>query len=227
MSRDVTSGRRSRPRHPKVLYFPHRRLWIMEYSCMVWCKPCRRRLILRQHSRHSWRLKVSPLWEDTWWFRMLDDYGKVLEVRKQRPQDQGLSETSAASPSSGSGSSASYRKTMKASSPSSSASTIWTPTLIPTSSDVDTNFSDLHALQSQISGSKLAHPLGRDRENPSSELCKDPSLEASIRRFKASSGNLLHQEGSWNIGEDFPNCGVVGDDTLAEEATETDSECGD
>ncbi|MQM21765.1 hypothetical protein Taro_054809, partial [Colocasia esculenta] len=46
--------------------------------------------------------RVSPLWEDTWWFRVLDDYGKVLEVRKQRPQDQGLSETSAASRSSSS-----------------------------------------------------------------------------------------------------------------------------
>ncbi|MQL69570.1 hypothetical protein Taro_001873, partial [Colocasia esculenta] len=55
-SRDVTSGRSSRPRHRKVLYFPHRCLWIMEYSCKVWCKPCRRRLIPRQHSRHSWRL---------------------------------------------------------------------------------------------------------------------------------------------------------------------------
>ncbi|MQM21650.1 hypothetical protein Taro_054694 [Colocasia esculenta] len=32
-SRDVTSGRSSRLRHRKVLYFPHRRLWIMEYSC--------------------------------------------------------------------------------------------------------------------------------------------------------------------------------------------------
>ncbi|MQL68202.1 hypothetical protein Taro_000481 [Colocasia esculenta] len=32
-SRDVTSGRSSRPWHRKVLYFPHCRLWIMEYSC--------------------------------------------------------------------------------------------------------------------------------------------------------------------------------------------------
>ncbi|MQL86481.1 hypothetical protein Taro_019014, partial [Colocasia esculenta] len=55
MSRDVRSGRSNRPRHLRVLYFPHRRLWIMEYSCKVWCKPCRRRLILRLHSRHSWR----------------------------------------------------------------------------------------------------------------------------------------------------------------------------
>ncbi|MQL76912.1 hypothetical protein Taro_009305 [Colocasia esculenta] len=57
---------------------------------------------------------------------MLDDYGKVLVVRKQQPQDQGLSDTSvgsparSASPSSSSGSSASDRKTRKASSPSSS-----------------------------------------------------------------------------------------------------------
>ncbi|MQM09868.1 hypothetical protein Taro_042749 [Colocasia esculenta] len=50
-------GRSSRPRHRKVLYFPHRRLWTMEYSCKVWCKPCRRRLIPRQHSRLSWRLR--------------------------------------------------------------------------------------------------------------------------------------------------------------------------
>ncbi|MQM02671.1 hypothetical protein Taro_035446 [Colocasia esculenta] len=70
---------------------------------------------------------VSPLREDTWWFRVLDDCGKVLEVRKQRPQDQGLSEASAgspvrsASPSSDSSSSTSYRKTRKASSPSSSS----------------------------------------------------------------------------------------------------------
>ncbi|MQM19916.1 hypothetical protein Taro_052929, partial [Colocasia esculenta] len=55
MSRDVTSGRSNRPQHRKALYFPHRRLWITEYSCKVWCKPCRRRPIPRQHSRHSWR----------------------------------------------------------------------------------------------------------------------------------------------------------------------------
>ncbi|MQM11151.1 hypothetical protein Taro_044056 [Colocasia esculenta] len=70
--------------------------------------------------------RVSPLWEDTWWYRMLDDYGQVLEVRKQRPHDQGLPKTStgslawSASPSGSSGSSSSYRKTRKASSPSSS-----------------------------------------------------------------------------------------------------------
>ncbi|MQL70371.1 hypothetical protein Taro_002674 [Colocasia esculenta] len=54
----MTSGRSSRPRHRKVLYFPHRRLWTMEYSCKVWCKPWRRRLIPRQHSRLSWRLRL-------------------------------------------------------------------------------------------------------------------------------------------------------------------------
>ncbi|MQL78546.1 hypothetical protein Taro_010960 [Colocasia esculenta] len=58
-SRDVTSGQSSRPRHCQVLYFPHRRLWITEYSWKVWCKPYRRRLIPRQHSRHSWRLRLD------------------------------------------------------------------------------------------------------------------------------------------------------------------------
>ncbi|MQM21237.1 hypothetical protein Taro_054273 [Colocasia esculenta] len=32
-SRDVRSRRSSRPQHRRVLYFPHRRLWIMECSC--------------------------------------------------------------------------------------------------------------------------------------------------------------------------------------------------
>ncbi|MQL71089.1 hypothetical protein Taro_003414, partial [Colocasia esculenta] len=32
-SRDVTSGWSNMPRHRKALYFPHRRLWITEYSC--------------------------------------------------------------------------------------------------------------------------------------------------------------------------------------------------
>ncbi|MQL93172.1 hypothetical protein Taro_025811 [Colocasia esculenta] len=58
-SRDVTSGRSSRPRHRQVLYFPHRHLWTTEYSCKVWCKPCRPRLIPRQHSRHNWRLRKT------------------------------------------------------------------------------------------------------------------------------------------------------------------------
>ncbi|MQM10649.1 hypothetical protein Taro_043546 [Colocasia esculenta] len=73
-SRDVRSGRSSRPRHLRVLYFPHCRLWIMEYSCKVWRKPCRRRLILRLHSRHSWRPRLKyqlktmvdlPSWRDS------------------------------------------------------------------------------------------------------------------------------------------------------------------
>ncbi|MQL68073.1 hypothetical protein Taro_000341, partial [Colocasia esculenta] len=69
--------------------------------------------------------RVSPLWEDTWWYRMLDDYGHVLEVREQRSQDQRLPKTSAGSPAwsaspSSSSSSTSYRETRKASSPSSS-----------------------------------------------------------------------------------------------------------
>ncbi|MQL81117.1 hypothetical protein Taro_013567 [Colocasia esculenta] len=63
-SRDVMSRRSNRPRHREALYFPRRRLWTTEYSCKVWCKPCRRRLIPRQHSRPSWRPSdVAPLEE--------------------------------------------------------------------------------------------------------------------------------------------------------------------
>ncbi|MQL68187.1 hypothetical protein Taro_000463 [Colocasia esculenta] len=54
-SRGLRSGRSSRPRPHRVLCFPHHRQWTTEYSCKVWCKPCRRRLIPRQHSRPSWR----------------------------------------------------------------------------------------------------------------------------------------------------------------------------
>ncbi|MQL76423.1 hypothetical protein Taro_008818 [Colocasia esculenta] len=255
-SRDVMSRRSSRPRHRKVLYFPHRHLWIMEYSCKVWSKPCRRRLIPRQHSRLSWRLRLMAFDHRTLdealsaacrqegemeqyleekkasqkrpatTFQRQDKKKVVYQTpqRSVRPQDQGLPKTSAESPTrsaspSGSGSSASYRKTRKASSPSSSmkdydailgldwleehyalvdcrwkrivfripgedefshplprnlagklvisamkamrmvnkgcdillasvASTLWMPTLIPASSDVDANFSDLYALQS-------------------------------------------------------------------------------
>ncbi|MQL72145.1 hypothetical protein Taro_004484 [Colocasia esculenta] len=57
MSRDVRSRRSSRPRHCRVLYFPHHRLWIMECSCKVWCRPCRRRPTPRLHSKPSWRLR--------------------------------------------------------------------------------------------------------------------------------------------------------------------------
>ncbi|MQL69047.1 hypothetical protein Taro_001370, partial [Colocasia esculenta] len=52
------SGRSSRPRHHRVLYFPRRRMWIMECSCKVWCRPCRRRPTPRLHSRLSWRLRL-------------------------------------------------------------------------------------------------------------------------------------------------------------------------
>ncbi|MQM16636.1 hypothetical protein Taro_049592, partial [Colocasia esculenta] len=58
MSRDVRSGRSSRPRHRMVLYFLHRRLWIMECSCKVWCRTCRRRPTPRLHSKLSWRLRL-------------------------------------------------------------------------------------------------------------------------------------------------------------------------
>ncbi|MQM03367.1 hypothetical protein Taro_036148, partial [Colocasia esculenta] len=42
VSRGLRSRRSSRPRHHRALYFPHRRLWIMECSCKFWCRPCRR-----------------------------------------------------------------------------------------------------------------------------------------------------------------------------------------
>ncbi|MQL74930.1 hypothetical protein Taro_007296, partial [Colocasia esculenta] len=54
-SRGVMSRRSNRPQHREALCFPHHRQWTMEYSCKVWCKPCRRRSTLRQHSRPSWR----------------------------------------------------------------------------------------------------------------------------------------------------------------------------
>ncbi|MQL82705.1 hypothetical protein Taro_015175, partial [Colocasia esculenta] len=56
-SRDVRSGRSSRPQHRRVLCFPHRRLWIMQCSCKVWCRPCRR----RPTPRLSWRLRPLAL----------------------------------------------------------------------------------------------------------------------------------------------------------------------
>ncbi|MQM06886.1 hypothetical protein Taro_039717, partial [Colocasia esculenta] len=65
-SRGVRSRQSSRPRHHRVMYFPHRRLWIMECSCKVWCRPCRRRPTPRLHSRLSWRLRA-----DVWWASLL------------------------------------------------------------------------------------------------------------------------------------------------------------
>ncbi|MQM07339.1 hypothetical protein Taro_040178 [Colocasia esculenta] len=46
------------------------------------------------------------------------------------------------------------------------ASTIWTPTLIPASSDVDANFSDLHALQSQKFRKQATPPIGELSPTP-------------------------------------------------------------
>ncbi|MQL68494.1 hypothetical protein Taro_000762 [Colocasia esculenta] len=60
-----------------------------------------------------------------------------------------------------------------------SASTLWTPTLSPASSDVDANFSDLHALQS---------PEFRER---------------------SSSGHLQRLGDSWSIREGFPDLALV------------------
>ncbi|MQL98493.1 hypothetical protein Taro_031200 [Colocasia esculenta] len=74
-SRDVTSGRSNRPRHRKALYFPHRRLWITEYSCKVWCKPCRPNLIPRKHFRHSWRLRIL---DGCFFLLKMKDYDAIL-----------------------------------------------------------------------------------------------------------------------------------------------------
>ncbi|MQM19080.1 hypothetical protein Taro_052081 [Colocasia esculenta] len=96
-----------------------------------------------------------------------------------------------------------------------SASTPWTPTLIPASNDVDANLSDLHALQSPKFREQATPTIGelsptrKRRENPSSELCKDWTLEAPIRRSKASSGVLLQLEARGNQGEGFPTTGLA------------------
>ncbi|MQL80877.1 hypothetical protein Taro_013330 [Colocasia esculenta] len=121
---------------------------------------------------------VSPLREDTWWYRVLDDCGKVLEVRKQRPQDQGLTKTSAGSParstspSSGSSSSASYRKTRKASSPSSILDEV-----------IDQQKADPRLLDLVAKASKAG--IARDED--------------------ASSGDLQQLEASLDIGGGFPD----------------------
>ncbi|MQL79243.1 hypothetical protein Taro_011678 [Colocasia esculenta] len=57
-SRGVRSRQSSRPRPHRALCFPHHCQWTMEYSCKVWCKPCRRRPTPRQHSRPSWRPRL-------------------------------------------------------------------------------------------------------------------------------------------------------------------------
>ncbi|MQM19179.1 hypothetical protein Taro_052179 [Colocasia esculenta] len=236
----------------------------MECSCKVWCNPCRPRLIPKQHSRHSWRLRKELMYGGLYCcvpglrtelltlherrktkkfvmglkpslrmrlvafdHRTLDEAlsaacrqegemeqyleekkasqkrpaatfqrqdkkktvyqtpqrtvavgsSQMLEVREQRQQDQRLPKTSTESSAwsaslSSSGSRASYRKTRKASSPSScidvnpiavdevSASTPRMLTLIPASNDVDANFSDLHALQSQKFRKQGNSPIG-------------------------------------------------------------------
>ncbi|MQL78313.1 hypothetical protein Taro_010734 [Colocasia esculenta] len=187
-----------------------------------------------------------------------------------------------------------------------SASTTWTPTLTPTSSDVDANFSDLHELQSPEFREQASSPIGElsptalslshHHSGVPKPLCFKPTppaperalfsslqrgektlascekswtLQARIQQCEGVSGLLLQQGGSWNIKEGFPNrdrnlasmpltprslvcvqrscrpllerpetaakfthyllrrTGVVGNDTLAEEAVETDSERGD
>ncbi|MQM06076.1 hypothetical protein Taro_038897 [Colocasia esculenta] len=130
--------------------------------------------------------RVSPLWEDTWWFRMLDDYRKLSlrssvldEVIEQQKADPRLLELVGKA---------------DIARDEDGVSTIWTPTLIPASSDVDANFSGLHALQSRKSREQATPTIG--------EL--SPTTYYLLRR----------------------TC-VVGDDTLAEEVVETDSERGD
>ncbi|MQM12012.1 hypothetical protein Taro_044925 [Colocasia esculenta] len=171
-SHDVTSGRSSRPRHFKVLYFPHRHLWIMEYSCKVGCKPCRRRVIPRQHSRHSWRLRYKMC--------------MVLHVLEFWPK----------------ASLASISIDVDVV----SVSTIWTPTLTPASSDVDANFSDLHALQSQ--------------EFPGTSYPNHWGAVSNVRSV------FLHRQELGVNALDAEIPGVVGDTPL-EETVESDSERGE
>ena len=93
-SRGVRSGRSSRPRPHTVLCFPHHRQWTTEYSCKVWCKPCRRRLIPRQHSRHSWRPRQNNETTSSLLFKLHDIvfivYCYCLMQQAQAPaQDHG------------------------------------------------------------------------------------------------------------------------------------------
>ncbi|MQL79436.1 hypothetical protein Taro_011871 [Colocasia esculenta] len=76
-----------------------------------------------------------------------------------------------------------------------SASTIWTPTLTLASSDVDANFSDLHALQSPEFWEQASSPIGE--------------LSPTIRKFGASSGHLQRLGDSWSIREGFPDLSLV------------------
>ncbi|MQM14650.1 hypothetical protein Taro_047584 [Colocasia esculenta] len=75
------------------------------------------------------------------------------------------------------------------------ASTLWTPTLTLASSNVDANFSDLHALQSPEFREQASSPIGE--------------LSPTIRGFGASSGHLQRLEDSWSIREGFPDFSLV------------------
>ncbi|MQL94513.1 hypothetical protein Taro_027163 [Colocasia esculenta] len=250
-SRDVRSGRSSRPRHLKVLYFPHRRLWIMGYSCKVWCKPCKRRLILRLHSKHSWRLSAACKQEGemkhyleekkasqkrpTTTFQRQDKKKAVYQTQQrsvavgnaQRPQDQGLSETSAgsparsASPSSGSGSNASDRKTRKALSPSSKPEFLGTSNpshwgAIPNGCEGLTSPLRERRDPSPLNQPPLANPralfgsLQRGEEENLVLVCeKSWTLQARIHQCEGVPSVLLQQGGSWNIEEEFPDLGLL------------------
>ncbi|MQM01850.1 hypothetical protein Taro_034612 [Colocasia esculenta] len=138
-----------------------------------------------------------------------------------------------------------------------SASTIWTPTLTPASSDVDANFSDLHVLQSpKFPGTSYPNHWGAVSNGLKAFLSdlhswsiregfpdlalvstsvKNPE-EGVFGGFlglpKESFTTILDPFGVFFRGKqelgvnalDAEIPGVVGDDTLAEEAVETDSE---
>ncbi|MQL82576.1 hypothetical protein Taro_015050 [Colocasia esculenta] len=177
---------------------------------------------------------VSPLREDAWGYRVLDDCGKVLEVWKQRPQDQGLSETSAgsparsASPRSGSSSSASYRKTRKASSPSSSFA-CFDPANWSSSGDLQ----QLEASWSLKEGFPDSNLLWRSTKNPK-EWCFGGFLglpkESFISFFDPFKdlfrGKFFSCPGSSHFSF-FWRSGLVGDPTSLEETVESDSERGE
>ncbi|MQM00767.1 hypothetical protein Taro_033509, partial [Colocasia esculenta] len=63
-SRDVRSGRSSRPQHRRVLYFPHRRLWIMECSCMA--------MQTQAHTQAALQAQLEAQERaDVWWASLL------------------------------------------------------------------------------------------------------------------------------------------------------------
>ncbi|MQM00014.1 hypothetical protein Taro_032745 [Colocasia esculenta] len=63
-SRDVRSGRSSRPRHRRVLYFPHRRLWIMECSCKA--------MQTQAHTQAALQAQLEAQERaDVWWASLL------------------------------------------------------------------------------------------------------------------------------------------------------------